>query len=134
MSKSFWWTTEIKKNYSFLEKLYYVLEKFYLVDEVWNKKLEEKFEEALRITKESKIGDDDESKVEEVFKTPVFEKYSREKFSLKETERIIDLIKEGINKCNELDEDLYYEIKDFKKIYDVYNYCYKSLNSNYTIK
>ena len=79
------------------------------------------------ITKESKIVDDD-TKVEEIFNTPVLEKYSRKKFSLEETERIFDLIDEGVNKCFELNGDLYWDIKDFKKIYHVYNYGYKSLD------
>ena len=116
-----------KKNYSVLEKLYSVLEKLYLVDEVWNEKLEEKFREASMITEKSEIVDD-ESKIEEVFNTPVNDKYSRMEFSLEETKRIFDLIEEGVNKCIEIDDYVYYEIKDFKKIYDVYNYGYKSLD------
>ena len=106
-----------------------VLEKLNLenINEVWNEKLQEKFWEALMITKESKIVNDD-SKVEEIFNTAVMEKYSTKKFSLKETERIFDLIDEGINKCLELNGDLYCDIKDFKKIYHVYNIGYKSLD------
>ena len=98
---------------------------------VWNEKLEEKFWEVVNYVKKSKEGD--ESEVEEIFNKQVLEKYSRVEFSLKETARIFDLVEDGLYKCNELDEDFYYEIKDFKKIYDVYNYCYKSLDRNYII-
>ena len=95
------------------------------INEVWNEKLEEKFWEALMITKKSELGDD--SKVEKVFNTPMYDKYSIVEFSLEETYRIFDLIEYGLNKCQELNEDLFYEIKDFVKIYHVYNYCYKIL-------
>ena len=114
-----------KKKYFVLEKLYSVLEKLYLVDEEWNEKLEEKFDKVSIIIKNSEIGD--ESKIEEVFYTTVNDKYSRVEFSLEETYRIFDLIKNGLDKCQELDEDLYYEIKDFNYLYHVYKYCYKSL-------
>ena len=110
-----------KKNYSVLEKLYSILEKLYLVDEVWNEKLEKKFREAFNYVKKSEVGD--ESKVEEVFNTIVFEKYSRVEFSLKELYKIFDLVEEGLDKCIELDDDLYFKIKDFKNIYYVCNYC-----------
>ena len=77
-------------------------------------------------TKKSEVGD--ESKVEEVFNTPVFDKYSRVEFSLEETYRIFDLVEYGLNRCQEIDEDLYFEIKDFENIYHVYDCCYKSLD------
>ena len=96
------------------------------INEVWNEKLEEKFWESSMIVEKSKV--EDESKIEEVFKTSVCEKYSRVKFLLEEKYRIFDLVKEGLDKCQEINEDLYYEIKNFNYIYHVYNYCYKSLN------
>ena len=101
-------------------------EKENLLNEVWNEKLEEKYCEAKKYVIKSKI--EDESEVEEVFKTPVNDKYSRMEFSLEETDRIFDLIEKGLNKCQEIYEDLYYEIKNFKYIYYVYNYCYISLD------
>ena len=106
-----------------------VLEKLNLenINEVWNEKLEKKFWEAVNYTKKSKVGD--ESKVEEVFNTPVCDKYSRVEFSLEETDRIFRLVKDGLDKCLEIYEDLYFEIKDFEKIYCVYDYCYKSLDT-----
>ena len=58
----------------------------------------------------------------------MYDKYSRVKFSLEEIIRIFRLIEEGLNRCQEIDEDLYYKIKDFKYIYHVYNCCYKSLD------
>ena len=85
-----------------------------------------KYWEAEKYVIKSKIGD--ESKIEEVFNTPVCEKYSRMEFSLEETDRIFILIKDGLNRCQEIYEDLYYEIKDFNYIYHVYNCCYKSLD------
>ena len=94
-------------------------------NEVWNEKLEKKFWEAFKYIKESKVGD--EKKVEEVFNTLVFEKYSREKFSLKELYIIINFLEEGLDKCKEINKDLYFEIKYFKNIYYFYNSCYKSL-------
>ena len=116
-----------KNHYSVLEKLYSILEKLYLVNEVyykeWNERLEKKFKEALMITKKSKVGND-ESEVEEVFKTPVCDKYSRMKFSLEEIYKIIDLVEEGINKCLEINDYVYFKIKDFKNIYYVYNINY----------
>ena len=87
--------------------------------------------------KKSKVGDDnddddddddDETKIEEVFNTPVNDKYSRMEFSLEETERIFILINDGLDNCHEINEDLYYEIKDFNYIYQVYNFRYKSLD------
>ena len=95
-------------------------------NEVWNEKLQEKFYEALMITEKSKIGD--YSKIEEVFKTPVFEKYSKVEFSLKETYEIIDLINKGVDKCFELNEDLFFDINDFKILYKIYNFSYKILD------
>ena len=83
-------------------------------NEVWNEKLDEKFCEAVKYTKKSKVGND-ESEVEEVFNTPVCDIYSREKFSLEETDRIFILVEDGLDRCQEINEDLYYEIKDFKK-------------------
>ena len=104
-------------------------------DEELNKKLEEKFCEASMITEKSKIGDeDDESEVEEIFNTPVIEKYSSKKFSLEEKDRIFYLVKEGLNKCQELDEDFYLQIKDFKYLYYVYNCGYRSLDCKYKIR
>ena len=100
-----------------------VLEKLYLVNEVWNEKLEEKFQEALMNTKKSKVGND-ESEVEEVFNTPVCDKYSRVNFSLEETDRIFRLVEDGLDRCKEIKEDLYFEIKYFKKLYYVYNFNY----------
>ena len=97
-------------------------------NKVWNEKLEEKFWEASMIVEKSEVGD--ESKIEEVFNTPVCEKYSKMNFSLEETDRIFILIKDGLDKCHDIDEDLYYEIKDFKYIYHVYNCCYESLDRN----
>ena len=122
MSKGCWWTTKIKKNPSF------ILEKFNLknINVVWNVKLQEKFWEALINTKESIVGD--ESKVEEVFNTIVFEEYSRVEFSLEETYRIFDLIEEGLNKCDEINSDLYYKIKELKYLFNVYDYCYQNLD------
>ena len=105
------------------QKVFFEHQKHNLVKEVWNEKLEKKFHEALMITKESKIVNDN-SKVEEIFKTPLNDKYSREKFSLENTIRIFDLIKEGLDKCIELNDDLRYEIKDFNCIYQVYNFIY----------
>ena len=102
-------------------------------NEVWNEEFEKKFEEALMITEKSEIGDY-KSKIEEVFNTPVLEKYSKKNFSLEETERIFDLIKKGLDKCFQLNEDLHFKIKNFKYIYYVYNYCYISLDSNYIFK
>ena len=96
------------------------------LNEVWNEKIEEKYCEAEKYVIKSKIGD--KSKIEEVFNTPVCEKYSRMEFSLEETIRIFELIKDGLYNCQEIYEDLYYEIKDFEKIYYVYKYCYKSLD------
>ena len=131
-------------------------EKENLLNEVWNEKIEEKYCEAKKYCEaeknfrkfkieeifktqmyekyfiKSKIEDEskneDESKIEEVFNTPVCEKYSRMEFSLEETIRIFELIKDGLYNCQEIYEDLYYEIKDFEKIYYVYKYCYKSLD------
>ena len=96
---------------------FFVLENLNIenINEVWNEKLQEKFREAFKYVKKSKVGD--ESKVEEVFKTPVCDKYSRVEFSLEETYRIFRLIEEGLYRCKELDEDLYFEINDFEKIY-----------------
>ena len=91
----------------------------YLVNELWNEKLEEKFQEALMITKKSKVGND-ESEVEEVFNTPVCDKYSRLEFSLEELDRIFYLIKDGLDRCKEINEDLYFEIEYFIKLYYVY--------------
>ena len=100
-----------------------------ILNELWNEKIAEKYCEAKKYVIKSKVGND-ESEVEEVFNTPVCEKYSRMEFSLEETDRIFDLIKDGLNKCFELNEDLYYEIKNFEKIYYVYKYCYKSLDKD----
>ena len=110
-----------------LENPFFVLEKLNLknINEVWNEKLQEKFREAFKYVKKSKVGD--ETKVEEVFNTPVCDKYSREEFSLEETDRIFSLAKDGLNRCQELNEDLFDDIKDFEKIYHVYDCCYKSL-------
>ena len=71
---------------------------------------------------------EDESKIEEIFNTPLNDKYSRMEFSLEETDRIFILIKNGLDKCQEIEENLYDEIKDFKYIYYAYNCCYKDLN------
>ena len=138
-----------KKNYSVLEKLYYVLEKLYLVNEVWNEKLQKKFLEASNIVKKlkeenelrieeifnnsgkykkSKVEDENELKIEEIFNTSVNDKYSKMEFSLEETNRIFILIKDGLYNCFEIKEDLYYEIKDFNYIYEVYNFRYNSLD------
>ena len=57
------------------------------------------------------------------------DKYSRVEFSLEETDRIFRLVEDGLDKCIELDDDLRYEIKDFKNIYYVYNISYKSLHT-----
>ena len=121
-----------------------------LLNEVWNEKIEEKYCEAKKYCeaeknrRKSKIEEifktqmyekyfikskiEDESKIEEVFNTPVCEKYSRMEFSLKETIRIFELINDGLYNCQEIYENLYYKIKDFEKIYYVYKYCYKSLD------
>ena len=112
-----------KENSSFIEKLYILNLN---LNKVWNEKLEEKFWEAVNYVKKSKVGD--KSEVEEVFKTPVCDKYSRKKFSLEETDRIFLLINDGLNKCIEIDDYVYFKIKDFKNIYYVYNYCNKSLD------
>lgn len=96
------------------------------INEVWNEKLEEKFLEAFKYNKKSKVGD--QSKVEEVFKSPVCDKYSKVEFSLKETARILSLVESGLKNCKELDGDLIFDIKDFENIYNVYDYCYKSLD------
>ena len=98
-----------------------------LWNEICNKKLEKKFWEAYKYVKESKAGNE-ETKVEEVFNTPVCDKYSKVEFSLEETDRIFSLLEDGLKRCEEINEDLYYEIKDFVKIYHVYNFCYKSLD------
>ena len=90
-------------------------------------KIRKKFWEAVNYTKKSKVGD--ETKVEEVFNTPVCDKYSRVEFSLEETDRIFRLIKDGLDRCFEINEDLFYEIKDFKKLNYVYIISYKSLVS-----
>ena len=58
------------------------------------------------------------------------EKYSKMEFSLEETDEIFNMLKDGLDKCNEINEDLYYEIKDFNYIYHVYNFCYKSLDKD----
>ena len=113
-----------KGGYIKFEKMY---EEYEERNEKWNEKFEEKFLEVINYVKKSKAGDK-ESKVEEVFNTPVWEKYSTEKFSLEEIDRIFKLVKDGLDRCCEIDEDLYYEIKDFKIIYQVYNSCYKSLD------
>ena len=102
-------------------------EKENLLNEVWNEKIEEKYFEAKKYVIESKMGDE-ESEVKEVFNTPVNDKYSRMEFSLEETYEIFNMLKDELNRCHEIYEDLYYEIKDFKYIYHVYNYCYKSLD------
>ena len=136
-----------KKNYSVLEKLYSILEKLYLVDEVWNEKLQEKFLEASNIVKKLKEENElrieeilknpgkykkskveDELRIEEIFNTSVNDKYSRMEFSLEETDRIFILIKDGLYNCFEINEDLYYEIKNFNYIYEVYNFRYNSLD------
>ena len=131
-------------------------EKENLLNEVWNEKIEEKYCEAKKYCEaeknfrkfkieeifktpmyekyfiKSKIEDEskneDESKIEEVFNTPVCEKYSRMEFSLEETIRIFELIKDGLYNCQEIYEDLYYEIKNFNYIYEVYNFRYNSLD------
>ena len=117
-------------------------------------KLDEKYWEAYNIIKKTKIENEkiknifftsfynnqkkslieDNTKIEKVFETPVIEEYSRKKFSLEETYRIFDFIKDGLYNCNEYNEDLYYQIKDFKNIYYVYNGGYNSLVSNYIFK
>ena len=96
-----------------------------IINEIWNEKIQEKFNKALMFTKKSKV---DDTKIEEIFYTPVCDKYTRMEFSLKETDRIFSLIEDGLNKFQELNEDLYYDIKDFKYIYEVYDYRYKSLD------
>ena len=95
------------------------------INKVWNEKLEEKFREAENYVKKSEVGD--ESKVEKVFNTVVLEKYSRVEFSLEEIYRIFNLVENGLDKCIELNDDLRYKIKDFEKIYFVYDYFYKRL-------
>ena len=105
----------------------------YILNEVWNEKIEEKYFEVKKYIIKSKIGND-ESEVEEIFKTPVDDKYSRMKFSLEKIERIFDLLKNGLDKCFEIDEDLIFEINNFKYIYYVYNYCYESLDSDYRVE
>ena len=50
-------------------------------------------------------------------------------FSLEETDRIFSLVEDGLNLCDEINEDLYYEIKDYKKLYYVYFISYKSLDN-----
>ena len=80
------------------------------------------------ITKKPEIVD--ESKVEEVFNTALFEKYSIVEFSLEETYRIFDLIKDGLDKCQEIDYDLFTDINHFKYIYNVYDFQYKTLDSD----
>ena len=112
-----------KENSSFIEKLYILNLN---LNKVWNEKLEEKFWEAVNYVKKSKVGD--KSKVEEVFNTPVCDKYSRKEFSLEEIYKIFNLVKCGVDKCFEINEDLYFDIKNFKYIYDVYNFRYKSLD------
>ena len=88
-------------------------------NELWNEKLEEKFCEAVEYTKKSKV-ENNESEVEEVFNKLVIEKYSREKFSLEELDKIFYLVKDGLDRCKELNKDLYFEIKYFKNLYYVY--------------
>ena len=92
-------------------------------NEVWNEKLEEKFCEAVKYTKKSKVGKY-ETEVEEVFNKLVFEKYSRLEFSLEELDRIFYLVKDGLDRCKEINEDLYFEIIYFEKLYYVYNINY----------
>ena len=114
---------EVKRGYYYFGKMYNIKEK---CNEQLNEKFKEKYLEVIDYVKKSKAGDE-ETKLEEVFKTPVIEKYSTEKFSLEEINRIFKLVKDGLDKCKEIDEDLYYEIKNFNNIYHVYNHCYKSL-------
>ena len=123
-----------ENNYFILENINEVLNEkikekypiFENINEVWNEKIEEKYWEAVKYVKKSKAGD--ESKVEEVFNTPVCNKYSRKEFSLEETARIFSLIEDGLNRCHELNEDLFRDIKDFEYIYEVYNFRYNSLD------
>ena len=126
LDEKFWGALNyVKKSNEVLNKISNeVLNK--ISNEVWDEVLDEKFWEALNYVKKSKEGD--ESEVEEVFNTPVCDKYSRVKFSLKEIYKIFDLVEEGVNKCFELNEDLYGDIKDFVYIYEVYNFRYKSLD------
>ena len=93
------------------------------INEVWNEKLDNKFWEAFKIIKKSKVVNDD-SKVEEIFKTPVMEKYSRMKFSLEEINKILNFLKDGIDRCHDINEDLYYEIKYFYHLNYVYDINY----------
>ena len=119
--KEIWNIEEEKKDEKIInEKLQEI------INEVWNEELQEKFWEALMIAKKTEV--EEETKVEEIFNTPVNEKYSRIKFSLEELYRIFDLIEDGIDKCIEIDDDIIFKIRDFKKIYYVYDCCYKSLD------
>ena len=112
-----------KENNSYIPVIEIINEEW---NEVWNEELQKKFSKALMITKKSELGN--ESKVEKIFNTPVFEKYSRVKFSLEEIYRIFYLIEDGLFKCQELNNDLFYKIKEFKYIYDVYDYYYQNLD------
>ena len=98
-----------------LRTLYFLACQKVVGKKVWNENLEQKFWEAENYTKKSKVGD--ETKVEEVFNTPVTDKYTKEEFSLEETIRIFSLVEDGIKRCQELDEDLYFEINNFEYIY-----------------
>ena len=112
----------LKGGYFKFEKLYEENEE----KEELNEKFEEKFLKVIDYVKKSKEGDE-ESEIEEVFKIPVWEKYSTKEFSLEEIDRIFKLINDGLDRCKELSGDLYYQIKYFKNMYHVYDHCYKSL-------
>ena len=114
-----------KKFHVEYEKIYDINEK--KLNKICDKKFEEKFLEVNDYVKKSKKGDK-ESKLEEVFNTPVFEKYSTEKFSLEEINRIFKLVENGLDKCDQIIEDLYCDIKHFINIYYVYDHCYKDLD------
>ena len=117
------WHEDKEKEIIFNNAWHEDKEKEIIFNKVWNEEIQEKFKEVSMIVEKSKKGDE-ESEVEEIFKTPVDEKYSKMEFSLEETERIFNLVKHGLDRCNEINENLYYQIKYFKHLYYVYTINY----------
>lgn len=99
------------------------------LNEVWSKELNDKYRIISNMVYLSKKGDEDK-KLEEIFNEPEDDSYTKVEFSLEEIYTIFDLLKDGVKKCFELSEDLFFDVEDFKMIYNVYKKSEKRLENH----
>ena len=99
------------------------------LNEVWSKELDDKYMIISNMVYLSKKGDKDK-KLEEIFNEPEDDSYTKVEFSLEEIYTIFDLLEDGVKKCFELSEDLFFDVEDFKMIYTVYKKSEKRLENH----